>query len=96
MEAIEVFSPRAVALASLLISSPELAARGFTAIDVRRAAADSPQRMHLLDGDDAERACRELLEVRLISLIHGTTSGGSERPGFYFGRDDLVAQFGRG
>ncbi|WP_374305656.1 hypothetical protein [Methylocella sp.] len=89
-----MFSPRAVALAHLLIRSPDLAARGFTAIDVRRAACDSPERAHLLDGDDAERACRELLEMRLISQIHGSPFRGSEKPSFYFERDALVAQFG--
>ncbi|WP_374308256.1 hypothetical protein [Methylocella sp.] len=94
MEAIEMFSPRAVALAHLLIRSPELAVKGFTAIDVRRAAGDSAERMHLLDGDDAERACRELLEMRLISMDPGSSSSGSEKPSFYFKRDDLVAQFG--
>lgn len=44
MEAIELFSPRAVALARLLIRSPEAQVGGFDVHAVRRAAANSPER----------------------------------------------------
>lgn len=94
MQALEMFSPRAIALGSLLKRNSWLARTAFTAHTVRTAAGNSAERGHLLDRDDAERALDELLDAGLISMIPGSPFPGSEKPSFYFERDDLVAQFG--